>query len=377
MTALFVVVTAFLVVRLTGIAINLRAFPVLGTAAERTRATGVPSAPAASRPTTRAAPSPTVSILVPARDEAANLAAHLPGLLRQDALEVLVLDDGSQDDTAAVARRLAGSDARVRVLAGAPLPPGWSGKNWACHQLAAAARGDVLLFTDADVAWEDGAVAASIREMQRQRADVFSVFPHQRTGSLGERVLVPLIDDVLLSFLPFPLLRLPLPAASTANGQAIAVTRSAYDDLGGHAAMRDEIVEDVRFARHARSEGKRLGLALGGSMVRARMYRGYREAVRGFAKSMPAAHGGSRALLLGGAALHVLVYTLPLLLVAWQPRWLAPLLLAMLGRLLVNAKTGRGAFAEALLVPVTPLLALPVYLRSLRRAVVWKGRAYA
>ena len=377
MTALFLLATAFLVVRLTGIAINLRAFPVLGTAAERTHATGVPAAAAASRATSLAAPSPTVSILVPARDEAANLAEHLPGLLRQDALEVLVLDDGSQDDTAAVARRLAGSDARVRVLSGAPLPPGWSGKNWACHQLAAAARGDVLLFTDADVAWEDGAVAASIHEMQRQSADVFSVFPHQRTGSLGERVLVPLIDDVLLSFLPFPLLRLPLPAASTANGQAIAVTRSAYDDLGGHAAMRDEIVEDVRFARHARSEGKRLGLALGGTMVRARMYRGYREAVRGFAKSMPAAHGGSRALLMGGAALHVLVYTLPLLLVAWQPRWLVPLLLAMLGRLLVNAKTGRGAFAEALLVPVTPLLALPVYLRSLRRSVVWKGRAYA
>lgn len=377
MTALFVLVTAFLVVRLTGIAINLRAFPVLGATAERKRATDVPSAAAASRASTLAAPSLAVSILVPARDEATNLAQHLPGLLRQGALEVLVLDDGSQDGTAAVARRLAANDPHARVLTGAPLPPGWSGKNWACHQLAAAARGDVLLFTDADVAWEEGAVAASIDEMRRQGADVFSVFPHQRTGSLGERVLVPLIDDVLLSYLPYPLLRLPFPAASTANGQAIAVTRRAYDDLGGHAAMHDEIVEDVRFARHARSEGKRLGLALGGSMVRARMYRGYREAVRGFAKSMPAAHGGSRALLMGGAVLHVLVYTLPLVLVAGQPRWLVPLLLAMLGRVLVNAKTGRGAFAEALLVPVTPLLALPVYLRSLRRSVVWKGRAYA
>jgi GT2 family glycosyltransferase len=371
-TILFGVVTAFLLVRLAGIVVNLRSFPVLG---ENRRGKDLAGS-LTERPEPLADERASVSILIPARNEARNLRAHLPGILRQPAREILILDDASDDGTADTVLRLAGQDPRVRLLTGAPLPPGWTGKNWACHQLAEAADGEVLLFTDADVGWNDGALEAFTQEMRRQRADAFSVFPCQRTGTLGERVLVPLIDDVLLSFLPFPLLRSQVPAAATANGQAIAFTRQAYDALGGHATMRDEIVEDVRFARQARRAGMQLGLALGGGLVHARMYTGYRDAVRGFAKSLPAAHGGSRLLLALGAAWHVLAYTVPLALVALEPRWLAPLLLAMAGRLLVNAKTGRRSYAEAILTPVTPLLALPVYARSMRRAVVWKGRAY-
>ena len=396
MTVLFVVVTTFLVLRLTGIVVNLWAFPVLGDdrgagdgavdgsgeadggGAGGAEASGASAVDGETERSRRAAGGTTrISILVPARNEAENLRAHLPGILRQPALEVLILDDGSDDGTADVVHALAGSDPRVRLLTGAPLPVGWTGKNWACHQLAEAARGDVLLFTDADVGWHDGALVALTQEMGRQRADAFSVFPRQRTGTLGERVLVPLIDDVLLSFLPYPLLQVPVPAAAAANGQAIAFTRDAYAALGGHAAIKDEIVEDVRFARQTRRAGLRLGLALGGGLVTARMYHGYRDAVRGFAKSLLAAHGGSRWLLGLGAAWHLLVYTVPLPLVTQDPRWWVPLALGMAGRLLVNAKTGRSAYAEAVLTPVTPLFALPVYARSMRRAVVWKGRAYA
>lgn len=384
MTLLFGVVTAFLLVRLTGIVLNLRAFPVLGEGGSGAKVPGAAVTDAAvtdagvterPEPPTRAHSG--ISILVPARNEAENLRAHLAGILRQPAREILILDDASDDGTADVVLAMAGHDARVRLLTGAPLPAGWTGKNWACHQLAEAANGEVLLFTDADVAWNDGALVAFSQEMRRQRADVFSVFPRQCTRTLGERVLVPLIDDVLLSFLPFWLLQLPVPSAATANGQAIAFSRQAYDALGGHAAMKDEIVEDVRLARQARRAGLRLGLALGGGFVTARMYQGYGQAVRGFAKSLPAAHGGSRWLLALGAAWHLLAYTLPLVSVALEPRWLVPLALAMSGRLLVNVKTGRGAYAEALLTPVTPILALPVYARSMKRSVVWKGRAYA
>src|SRR5512146_2013470 len=145
---------------------------------------------------------PEISLLVPARDEGRRLPAALAGMRAQDVAEIIVLDDQSGDDTAAVVRRAAAADARVRLLRGTPPPPGWSGKNWACHQLAAAARGDVLLFCDADVLLAPGAVDACLTQLRAQRADVFSVFPRQHTRMLGERLLVPLIDDVLLAFLP-------------------------------------------------------------------------------------------------------------------------------------------------------------------------------
>ena len=114
---------------------------------------------------------------------------------------------------------------RARVVTGAATPPGWAGKTWAMQQLGAAAAGDVLVFCDADVRLAPGAIDAVRAEMQRQHADVFSVFPRQMTATIGEHLLVPLIDDVLLCFLPFPLLAAPVPSAATANGSLIAFDR--------------------------------------------------------------------------------------------------------------------------------------------------------
>jgi glycosyltransferase involved in cell wall biosynthesis len=357
-TALARAVAAFHAVKLAGLAANLAMFPVLRPQGERK-----------SRPE--------ISLLVPARDEGQRLPAVLTGLCVQDVAEIIVLDDQSGDDTAAVVRHAAQADPRVRLLGGTPPPPGWTGKNWACHQLAAAARGDVLLFCDADVRLAPGAVDACLAQLRGQRADVFSVFPRQRTVTFGERLLVPLIDDVLLAFLPHPLLRLPVPSAATANGQLIMFRRGAYDALGGHAAVAGEINEDIALARRARRAGLRLGLALGGDLVAARMYGGYGESVRGFGKSLRAAHGGHDSTLALSAAGHLLAYTVPWL--AWRRgrAWRAAAVLGLAGRVLVNLKTGRGALTEAALVPVTPLAALPAYALAFRRAAEWKGRRYA
>lgn len=362
MTALWLAVVAFLLVKLAGLSVNARLFPRLdalpGDAAEGTAGAGV-------------------SLLVPVRNEAATLPATLPGLLAQPAEEIVLYDDASSDGTADVIARLAGGDVRVRCLEGGEPPAGWVGKVWACHRLAEAAHGDRLVFVDADVRLADGALAAAMREMRRQSADVFSVFPRQRTASLPERTLLPLIDDVLLSFLPYPLLRRPVPAAAAANGQFLAFHRAAYDALGGHAGVRDAIVEDVVLAQRTRRAGLRLGLALGGTAVAVRMYDGYRDLVGGLAKSLLAAHGGSRPLMWAGAAWHVVAYTLPLLLTPFAPWWGVQVALAWGSRALLNATTGRGAFWEAVLVPLAPLLALPVYVRASAPRRVWKGRAYA
>jgi glycosyltransferase involved in cell wall biosynthesis len=355
-TALARAVVAFHAVKLAGVAANLVVFPTL-------------------RPQGRAG-RPEISVLMPARDEGRRLPAALAGLLAQDVTEIVVLDDQSGDDTAAVVRHAAGADPRVRLVRGTPPPPGWTGKNWACHQLAGAARGEILLFCDADVVLAPGAVDACWAQMRAQRAEVFSVFPRQRTATLGERLLVPLVDDVLLAFLPHGLLRLPVPSAATANGQLLMFRRTAYDVLGGHAAVAGDLNEDLALARRARRAALRLGLALGGDLVSARMYAGYRESVRGFGKSLRAAHGGRDGALAVTAAWHLLAYTVPWL--AWHRgrAWRTAAILGLAQRVLVNAKTGRGAPGEAVLVPVTPLAALPVYALAFRRSARWKGRCY-
>jgi hypothetical protein len=317
---------------------------------------------------------PAVSLLVPARDEAPNLVRTLPTWLDQPVLEVLVLDDGSTDGTPDLVHELAAGEPRVRVLEGRPLPAGWLGKPWACHQLAEAARGELLVFCDADVELHPGAVSAIVAEARRQSADLFSVFPLQRARGLGERLLVPLIDEVLLAFLPHRLLAMPVPQAATANGQLLAFWREAYDAIGGHASVRHAVVEDVRLAYTTRKAGLRLGLALGGPYVEARMYDGYAAAVRGFGKSVRAAHGGSRLLLTADVAWHGAAYTLPWLLGRRDRGWAVAAAAGPTQRLVVNAITGRGAPWEAALVPVTPLATLPVVAVALRRRAVWKGR---
>jgi len=354
MSLLSTAAAAFHIVKTAGLIFNLRDFPVLRRGFRPGR--------------------PRTSLLVPARDEAARLPRVLPGLLAQPADEVLILDDGSTDGTAGAVASF--HDRRLRLLRGEPRPDGWIGKNWACHQLAAAATGELLVFCDADVILRPQALNAVWAEMARQRADVFSVFPRQITGTVGERLLVPLIDETLLSFLPHRLLDLPVPSAATANGQLIAFDRTAYAALGGHAAIHDRIVEDVALARRSRRLGFRLGLALGGDLVQARMYGGYQSTVAGLGKSLRAAHFDSGAVLAASAAFHLAAYTMPWVLWNRGPAWRTAAVLGVAERVLTNAKTGRGAYAEAALVPVTALAALPVYAVAARRRARWKGRVY-
>ncbi|GIH11102.1 hypothetical protein Rhe02_91690 [Rhizocola hellebori] len=348
-------VAAFHLVKTAGLLANLHAFPVLGQGANSFLKT---------------------SFLVPARDEAKNLPRTLLGLLKQPAAEILVLDDQSADDTAEIVRSLAKADSRLRLLEGSPPPAGWIGKNWACHQLAEQATGDLLAFVDADVSMRPGALSAIWAQIGAQHADVFSVFPRQHAGTLGERMLVPLIDEVLLAFLPHALLDLPIPAAAVANGQVLAFTRRAYRTLGGHQAVAGEIVEDLALARLTRRAGLKLGLALGGDLVRARMYDGYAATVRGIGKSIRSAHADSDPLLVASALGNLAAYTLPWLRLRHGAAWQLAAALSLAQRVLTNAKTGRASYAEAALVPFIAPAALPIYRLGLRRTARWKGREY-
>ncbi len=360
----FAVSAAFLTLQGAVLALNVATFPVLG--ARRAAATAAPAA------------RPRVSLLVPVRDEAQVLPLTLPSWLRQGADEVLVLDDGSSDGSAALLAAAARAAPDLRVLTGAPLPAGWSGKNWACQQLALAASGDLLVFTDADVTWQAGALERVIAEIESTRAGLLTVWPRQRCVTWGERLVVPLVDLLLLANLPHPLVRaLPFAGLAAGNGQLMAWRREAYERVGGHAALADEVLEDVRLAQRAKRAGVALTLRLGGDWVHTRMYRGWRDVVAGFGKNALAAAGGAPASLLAVWTLNLAAYGLPWPLAFVEPRWwwLAGAGLAVRG--LSNAKSGRPVW-EALLQPLAPLALAPIVVRALGRGrgYAWKGRAY-
>jgi len=260
-----------------------------------------------------AARSPKVSILIPARDEEDSIGPCVQSLLAQDYgdFEVVVLDDGSNDHTLAV---LAGLKTdRLRVLAGRPLPDGWNGKTWACRQLADAARGELLLFTDADTVFHPETARLAVNAMAASRADLLTAITTNRVPTLGEQLTVPFVTWSLLSLLPLIVTRL-LPRSAiftTANGKFMLFRREVYDAIGGHDAVKDDATEDIAIARSARRRGYRWRLLDATPLVSARMYLGLRDAVAGFSKNLFAVFN-YRVLV----ALFVWVW---LLTITWLP----------------------------------------------------------
>ncbi len=346
-----------------------------------------------------------ISILIPARNEAAVIGDTVRRMLAQTYphFELIVLDDHSTDGTADLARAAAGGDARLRVIAGETLPAGWGGKNWACHQLAQAAQGDWLLFTDADTIWAPDALAALAAEAERSRADLLTVWPTQITVTWPERLVVPLMALVVIGYLPvFMVHYTPWSPFAAANGQCLFFRRTAYQAIGGHAALRGEVLEDVKFARRIKAARLRLRMADGNRLVACRMYSDWPSVRDGYAKNILSGYGGSIFFLSLAGVFHWLVFLGPWVwLVAggwpletgnwkleaggWQvalPGWPAwPALLAAAGVALraVTAWFTRQRVRDALLMPVSVLLMTVVAAKSAYWQIryggpVWKGR---
>jgi len=262
------------------------------------------------RPSTAPPLFPT-SILIPARNEAAHIGATVQSLLAQDypALHIAVLDDRSEDGTGKMATFAAAGALNFNLSCGQPLPEGWAGKNWACHQLAQAACGEVLIFTDADVRWQPGSVAAAVAALDAEGADLLSIWPTQITVSWVERLVVPLMALAIEAYLPIALVhRTPYPLAAAANGQCLVFRRSAYRQIGGHAAVRGDIVEDVRLAQNAKAAGLHLHMADAAGLLTCRMYCGGRETIDGYTKNILAGHGNRVGFLLLSTAFHWAVF---------------------------------------------------------------------
>jgi hypothetical protein len=334
-----------------------------------------------------------VSVLIPARDEAANIGPAVEAVLanRDLPLELIVLDDHSSDGTAAIVAAIAARDPRVRLEAAPPLPPGWSGKMHACASLAALARHELLLFIDADVRLAPDAVGRLAAALAGGEAGLVSGVPRQVTGSLGEALVVPLITLLLLGYLPLAQMRRRLdPGLGAACGQLIAVRREAYRAAGGHAAVRTTLHDGVKLPRAFRRAGLMTDLCDATDLASCRMFEGWRPLWRGLGRNAqegmatPVALPFWTLLLAGG---HVLPWLLLAAVpVAQPPGWaVAAAAAAALGTLalrLVFAQRFRQSLAGALLHPVGIVLLLAIQWAALLRVrrgrpSVWRGRSYS
>ena len=354
---------------------------------------------AAYRPPSRAGdrrliarPLPPVSVLIPARDEAASIRGAVESVLasRGVDLEVVVLDDGSRDATPAIVRELAAADPRVRLETAPPLPAGWCGKQHACAVLATRARHDVLAFVDADVRLLPDGLARAVGFLETSGAGLVSGIPRQQTGTFAERLLIPLIHFVLLGFLPLHWMRAGTrPAFGAGCGQLFVARRDAYWQAGGHMAIRASLHDGLQLPRAFRRAGFRTDLFDATDVAVCRMYHGTSAVWHGLAKNAteglaaPAAIVPWTLLLTLGQIAPPLLLTLALL--GLTPPAVVPLAAAATAAAylprLHAARRFHQPWTGAILHPlgVALLLALQWYSLSDRltgRPSSWRGRAY-
>lgn len=325
-----------------------------------------------------------ISVLIPARNEALAIEGVLTSVLASEGvmLEVIVLDDHSEDETAAIVSKFVAVDYRMSLIRGEPLPGGWLGKSWACHQLAQAATGDWLVFLDADVAVTPNALQFAVATAEKKKLAGLSIFPKQQMLSLGEWLTVPLMHQLLLSLLPLRFIGwFKSPALAAANGQCMVLRASDYRELLWHEQVKNEIVEDIAIFRKMKKAGKKvITLSDPTGLLHCRMYRSLAQGIAGFSKNVLSGFGNSIVILL--LYLFFTAYSWPLL-------WLLGARLELLGlglvvlsiRMYVSLSAGQVVWKNLLLhLPQLVIFHLiawrSIYLR-LTRNYEWKGRKLA
>lgn len=343
-------------------------------------------------------PAPRVSVIIPARNEAHNIAACLGTVLASSYtnLQVIVVDDHSTDGTGDIARRNAAGDARVRVLPNPDLPDGWFGKQWACYNGAAAASGDILVFVDADTRLAPDLITRSVNGMLGSGAELYSVIGRQEMHTFWERMIQPQIFNVLASRYGGTEVvnRSRHAYDKIANGQYLMIGRRTYAESGGHAIVRTYVAEDLMLAQKLFAAGHRTVLALGWKQLTTRMYTSLHELISGWRKNVYA--GGREAMPGGriGQALFPVLLTLPglmqivpvlVLLAAITGHVSRPVLLwssittvALLLWWVFIYAVNRQRLWYALLFPVGAAAMLYIMISAVLRgsSVAWKGREY-
>jgi chlorobactene glucosyltransferase len=351
------------------------------------------------RPIAAPAPedAPAVSIIVPARNEEQNIARCLGGLLAQDypdeKLQIVVVDDGSEDRTSAIAQDLAQRDARIKLLRNDSLPPGWLGKPHACWRGVQESEGDWICFIDADTVAQPPLIRTAVHTARERSVHLLSLEPFQELGSLWERLLLPAGFFLIAFTQDLRKTNDPHVAEASVNGQFLLVRRDAYETAGGHAAVRSAVAEDSALARNLKAAGCRVALAGTDGLLHVRMYTSRPALIEGAARQLSSLLPGFRLPLFGSMAVVLVLVCLML------PLWaamsvaihggaiaIASLALASAGSLaMVGTHVGasryfRIPFWYGLLFPAGYALGAWVVVFAMwersRRQMRWKGRVY-
>ena len=321
-----------------------------------------------------------ISILIPARNEEKNLDMLLNDL--KDGIdrpnEIIIYDDLSRDNTPEVIEKHAEQNPYIRHLSGHLLPAGWLGKNHACHNLALEAKGDYLLFLDADVRIQPGLINSAIRFLEKKNLQLVSIFPRQIMLSMGEKISVPLMNWILLSLLPLALVRLSRwTSFSAANGQFMLFRASAYKQMLPHEKFRLHPVEDIAILRRFKKAGFRTSTLLGNKEIECRMYTGLKDATEGFARNFLYFFGNSIiiALLFGIISSFGLIV---LLIFGSIELALVYLFLVIILRVVIAAAS-KQSVGENLLYMIPQQLVLLIIIskaiiKRKKHSIVWKER---
>lgn len=331
-----------------------------------------------------------VSILVPARNEAATLPLLLASIDKQmhRNYELLILNDFSTDSTADIISAYAAVNDRCRLLTGQELPEGWLGKNWACHQLASQARGQYLLFIDADVQLQPDFIASALYQMKSKNLALLSIFNDQIMYSLGEKLVVPLMHYLLLTLLPLRLVYSTKDArVAAASGQCMLFDAAQYQTYFFHQEHRDEVAEDIQIMCSVKSKGLKGNALLGNGLIRCRMYQSYTESIAGFSKNLIAGFNKSALLCTlviflctasFGAFLYPLSFVEVLSQTGKQLFFLSVIVYSMGIRIMVSVLSNQPIVANVVLHPLQMLsffvLLCTALYKHLTNTNRWKGR---
>ncbi len=324
-----------------------------------------------------------VSILIPARNEEHNILNLLSSIQQQEYqhYEVIIMDDDSADDTYEICSRFSAQYPQFRVMKGKPLPDGWLGKNFACHQLAREAKGRYLLYLDADEKVSRALINSAVYRIKANRLALLSLFTNQEMRTFGERLTVPLMHYLLLNLLPVRLIYLSENYAfAAASGQFMLFDAAVYRQEQWHLQAKDKIVEDVEIMKQVKAAGYKGEGLLANGLISCRMYTGYQEAVQGFSKNFLAAFNYSvpgfllyLLVLIGGPL--VVLSTLNLQLIVFMCG------LILLPRIMISLLSGQNVITSLVLHPLQMLslviigcLAVQNYLT---KSTMWKGRRVA
>jgi chlorobactene glucosyltransferase len=341
---------------------------------------------------------PLVSVIIPARNESGTLATVVGSIRAStyEPIEIIIVDDRSTDDTAAQAAALAAADPRIRLVEGGALPEGWFGKPWACVQGAQAARGDIMVFTDADTRHAPDLLPHAVAALDREQAALLTISPRQRCDTFWERVVMPQVWFLLgVRYHPRAVNRARRARDVIANGQFIMVRRDAYQQVGTHAAVRHEVAEDLALAQAFFRAGLRSYFAFAESLMETRMYESLPHLVEGWSKNIYLGGRRSfpeepvrRALVPVALTVAMLFWLLPPLVLAGAAAGLWPALapaavlaiaLSALFWMLMSFGM-RIPIAYGLLYPPGSAMVLYIVLRSTwrgARRVEWRGRTYS